>query len=670
MTMTRDEARVRMADLAKELAYHSRRYYELDDPEISDYEYDMKFRELQELEAAYPELADANSPTKRVGGAVSKGFAEVTHSVPLGSLQDVFDFDEVRSFVSAVKAVDENAVFTVEYKIDGLSVALRYENGAFVRGATRGGGERGEDVTENLRTIRSVPLHIDTTEPIVEVRGEVYMSRAQFDALNAAREAEGEPLFANPRNAAAGALRQLDSKITASRGLDIFVFNYQTGSRTFENHAESLRWLKNVGFTVLPDFSEAKTADEIIAAIEKIGAERENLPFGIDGAVIKVNDLALRERLGETASVPKWAVAYKFPPEEKHTRLTDIVIQVGRTGVLTPNAVLDPVHLAGTTVSRATLHNLDFIRERDIRLGDTVVVRKAGDIIPEVVSVVKEKRDGSERQFDMPSICPECGGAVVVDHEHDEGGSRIFRCTSPDCPAQIRRNLVHFASKDAMDIEGLGPSLIALLHRVGLVNSAADFYTLTAEQLIPLERMGEKSAAKLLAAIEASKSAGLARLLYGLGIRQVGEKAAQMFAAAFGDIEAFFSVDREALLAVDDVGEITADYVVEYFAQPATRTLINALTSCGVKTKYERQTVGDTLSGKTFVLTGTLPTMKRDDAEALIVANGGKVSGSVSKKTSYVLAGADAGSKLTKAQTLGVPVIDEQTLLKMIGDGQ
>ena len=665
--MNTNDAASRMRELARLLEHHSRLYYVLDAPEISDYDYDMLFRELVTLEAEHPELADPNSPTKRVGGEALDGFEKVAHNVPLGSLADVFDYDEVRAFVGKMKEVAPDCEFTVECKIDGLSVALVYENGRLVRGATRGDGHVGEDVTENLRTVRTIPLTIDTDEPYVEVRGEVYMSRAKFEKLNERRESEGESLFANPRNAAAGTLRQLDSKITASRGLDIFVFNYQAGTKQFTLHSESLDWLKDVGFTVLPEYTIAKTFDEVIAAIERIGAAREGLPFGIDGAVIKINSLALRSEIGENTSTPKWAVAYKYPPEEKPTRLTDIIIQVGRTGVLTPNAVLEPVQLAGTTVSRATLHNLDFIRERDIMLGDTVIVRKAGDIIPEVVSVVKQKRDGTERRFDMPERCPSCGERVVADADDDtQSGSAAYRCTNSSCPAQLLRNLEHFASKDAMNIDGLGKSLLALLHTEGLVHTVADLYRLKAEQLVGLERMGEKSAANLVAAIEASKTAGLARLIYALGIRQVGAKAAQVLAARFGDIEALFTADTESLCDIDDVGGITAGYVVDYFSHPSTRELINELKACGVVTTYESQKKSDKFAGMTFVLTGTLPTMKRDEAAALIESHGGKVSSSVSKKTTYVVAGADAGSKLTKAQTLGVTVIGEDELLAML----
>lgn len=665
--MTPEEIRMRMGELAKKLEYHSRLYYVLDAPEISDYEYDRMFYELVALENENPELADPNSPTKRVGGKALDSFNKVTHNVPLGSLSDVFDYGEVRAFVERMKQYDPECEFTVECKIDGLSVSLVYENGRFVRGATRGDGKVGEDVTENLRTVRTIPLNIGIAEPYVEVRGEVYMSRAKFEKLNEAREAAGESLFANPRNAAAGTLRQLDSKVTASRGLDIFVFNYQTGTRTFETHSETLDWLAAVGFTVLPEYSVVKTADEVIEVIERIGAARDGLPFGIDGAVIKLNSLSLRETVGENTSTPKWAVAYKYPPEEKPTRLTDIVIQVGRTGVLTPNAVLEPVHLAGTTVSRATLHNLDFIRERDIMIGDTVIVRKAGDIIPEVVSVVKDKRGGTERVFNMPEYCPSCGEPVKADaDDENQSGTAAYRCTNSACPAQLQRNLEHFASKDAMNIDGMGGALLSLLTGEGLVKTAADLYKLQKEQLVPLERMGEKSAENLISAIEASKNAGLARLIYALGIRQVGAKAAQTLASRFGDIEALFTADEDELCGIEDVGAVTAAYVMDFFAHPQTRELVDELKASGVVTVYESQVKSDRLAGLTFVLTGTLPTMKRDEAAALIESHGGKVSSSVSKKTSYVVAGTEAGSKLTKAEGLGVAIIDEDTLVKMV----
>lgn len=667
--MTEKEAAARMKHLAAEITKNSRLYYDLDAPVISDYDYDMMFKELKELEEKYPSLADPNSPTKRVGGEAATGFEPVTHTVPLGSLSDVFDFDEVRAFVERTKAFDAECGYSVECKIDGLSVALRYENGVLVRGATRGDGRVGENVTGNLRTVRSIPLTLNTEKlagmdtSVVEVRGEVYMPHSSFERLNAEREKRGEALFANPRNAAAGTLRQLDPKVCASRGLDIFVFNYQTGTLDFKEHDESLLALEKLGFRIIPYLKVVKTADEVISQIEEIGKMRGTLPFDIDGVVIKVNDLALRRTIGENSATPKWAVAYKFPPEEKETKLTDIVIQVGRTGILTPNAVLEPVKLAGTTVSRATLHNLDFIRERDIMIGDTVVLRKAGDIIPEVVRAVPEKRDGTQVPFEMPERCPSCGEPVELDEESE--GSAYY-CTNSDCPAQIMRNLIHFASKGAMDIDGLGPALLEKLHDTGLVKSIADIYSLTAEQLAGLERMGEKSAAKLIASIEKSKSAGLARFLSALGIRQVGDKAAAVIAARFGDIEELFKATPETLCEIDDVGEITAENIVSFFSHPQTRRMIDRLKNVGVVMTAEKAAAGDDrFAGMTFVLTGTLPDMTRDEASALITSHGGKVSGSVSKKTSYVVAGAEAGSKLAKAESLGVPVIDEAELLRM-----
>ena len=667
--MTEKEAAARMKHLAAEITKNSRLYYDLDAPVISDYDYDMMFKELKELEEKYPSLADPNSPTKRVGGEAATGFEPVTHTVPLGSLSDVFDFDEVRAFVERTKAFDAECGYSVECKIDGLSVALRYENGVLVRGATRGDGRVGENVTGNLRTVRSIPLTLNTEKlagmdtSVVEVRGEVYMPHSSFERLNAEREKRGEALFANPRNAAAGTLRQLDPKVCASRGLDIFVFNYQTGTLDFKEHDESLLALEKLGFRIIPYLKVVKTADEVISQIEEIGKMRGTLPFDIDGVVIKVNDLALRRTIGENSATPKWAVAYKFPPEEKETKLTDIVIQVGRTGILTPNAVLEPVKLAGTTVSRATLHNLDFIRERDIMIGDTVVLRKAGDIIPEVVRAVPEKRDGTQVPFEMPERCPSCGEPVELDEESE--GSAYY-CTNSDCPAQIMRNLIHFASKGAMDIDGLGPALLEKLHESGLVKSIADIYSLTAEQLAGLERMGEKSAAKLISSIEKSKSAGLARFLSALGIRQVGDKAAAVIAARFGDIEELFKATPETLCEIDDVGEITAENIVSFFSHPQTRRMIDRLKNVGVVMTAEKAAAGDDrFAGMTFVLTGTLPDMTREQASALITSHGGKVSGSVSKKTSYVVAGAEAGSKLAKAESLGVPVIDEAELLRM-----
>ena len=646
-------------ELREKLNYHSKLYYEKDAPEISDYEYDMMFRRLVELEAEHPEYASPTSPTVRVGGAALDKFEKVSHTVRLGSLQDVFDFDELRDFIGGI---DENDEYSVEYKIDGLSVALTYENGVFVLGATRGDGMTGENVTDNLRTVRSVPLEIPYKGDLV-VRGEVYMPRASFERLNQRREEAGEPLFANPRNAAAGSLRQLDPKITASRGLEIFVFNVQSSDKTFRTHSESLRFLAEQGFVTLPNARTVRGVDEIISAIERFGDDRPTLPFDIDGAVVKINDLARRVEIGENTSTPKWAVAYKYPPERKETRLLDIQVNVGRTGVLTPLAVLEPTFIAGSTVSRATLHNLEFIRERDIRVGDTVVIFKAGDIIPRVEEVVKSKRTGAEKEFCFPDRCPSCGEPV-----YREEGEAAYRCTNAFCPAQAQRSLIHFASRDAMNIDGMGPALIESMYAAGLIRDAADFYALKKEDLASLDRMGEKSASNIVAAIDATRSRGLAPLLFALGIRQVGDKAAQALAKRFGDIEDYFTVTAEELTSVDDIGEITAQNIVNYFSHPQTRDLIDRLKEYGVDCAYHGSAqTNSNLEGLTFVLTGTLPSMTRDQATEIIESCGGKVSSSVSKKTDYVVAGSDAGSKLTKAQNLGVAVIDEDALMRLCG---
>lgn len=648
-----DQIIQRIAYLRKTLAYHSRKYYVEDSPEISDFEYDKLFYELKALEEAHPEYDDPNSPTKRVGGAALSKFEKITHTVPLKSLTDVFSYDELRSFCSKLEAEFGALEYSVECKIDGLSVALHYEGGRLIHAATRGDGTVGELITENARTIQSIPLTIDY-DGTLEVRGEVYMPRSSFEALNRQREENEESLFANPRNAAAGSLRQLDSKITASRKLDIFLFNLQLCDRTFDTHIDTLEFMKAQGFKVVPFYAKAINAHQIIEKIEEIGRMRENLPFDIDGVVIKVNSLARREEIGEGTSTPKWAVAYKFPPEQKITKLLDISIQVGRTGVLTPIAELEPVRLAGSTVSRATLHNVDFIHERDIRIGDYVTVQKAGDIIPEIAASHPNKREGELPVYEMPTVCPSCGEPVVRDEE------AATRCTNAACPAQLIRNLIHYASKDAMDIAGLGPAQIKLLHEKGLVTSVADLYTLKKEDLVTLDRMGEKSADNLLAAIEASKLRGLARLLFALGIRQIGEKAGEALASAFGDIERFFTLTTDELCAVEDIGLITAENVVDYFSHPQTRILIDALKAAGVETAMTApEKMDDRFAGRTFVLTGTLPTLTRSEAEALIKQYGGKTSSSVSKKTSIVLAGAEAGSKLTKAEALGVRIIDE-----------
>lgn len=648
-------------ELRKTLEYHAYKYYVEDSPEISDFEYDRLYRELQELEATHPELDDPHSPTKRVGGMALDKFEKVTHTVALGSLTDVFDFDELTAFLQRIGAEDE---YTVEAKIDGLSVALRYEDGRLVRGATRGNGLIGEDVTANLRTIRSIPLVIPYTG-VLEVRGEVFMPRHHFEALNARREAAGESLFANPRNAAAGSLRQLDPKIAASRGLDIFIFNLQHCDMNFTTHSESLTFLREQGFKVISLCRVLHGCEAIVAEIERIGGLRDELPYDIDGAVIKVNLLARRVALGETANTPKWAVAYKYPPEQKKTKLTDIVIQVGRTGVLTPNAVLEPVRLAGTSVSRATLHNIEFIRQKDIRIGDTVLVQKAGDIIPEVVAVDRQARIGTEEPYRMPERCPSCGEPVVSDRE-----GVAVRCTNASCPAQLIRTLSYFASRGAMNIDGLGEALIALLCEKGLVHDAADLYSLTVDAIASLDRMGEKSAANLLAAIEASKTRGPERLLSAFGIRQVGEKAARAITARYRDLEELFTLTEEDLTDIEDVGPITAGYLIDFFAHPQTRDMLERMKRAGVVTAGAPHAIDSEgkLKGLTFVLTGTLPVMTREEASALIEKHGGKTSSSVSKKTSYVLAGMEAGSKLTKAQALGIRVITEADLLAMIGD--
>ena len=658
----------RIHELREMLTRHARLYYVYDSPEISDYEYDRLYAELLALEEQHPEDFDPTSPTQRVGGEPLREFSEVVHSVRMDSLSDVFSFEEVSEFVSRTDGLVENATYSVEPKIDGLSVALTYENGILVRGATRGDGTTGEDVTLNIKTIKSIPLAL--TEPLsLTVRGEVYMSRATFDKLNAAREIRGEALLANPRNAAAGSLRQLDSRITAERSLDIFVFNLQEGNlyadrENPDSHTEILARLRELGFTTLRNCATVTGADAIINHIGTIGSLRDELPYDIDGVVIKLDSLSERVTVGEGTKTPKWAVAYKFPPEQKQTRLLDITVAVGRTGVITPNAVLEPVRLAGTTVSRATLHNVEFIREKGIMLGDMVTVQKAGDIIPEVVCAHPEKRTGNEKEFRMPDVCPSCGEPLFYDA--DEGAAT--RCTNSSCPAQLSRALEHFASKGAMNIDGLGPQIIELLLDNNLIQNAADLYALRSEDIAGLERMGKKSADNLIAAIEASKSAGLERLLFALGIRNIGTVAAAALAARYGILEACFDATMEELCAIEDFGEITAECVVNYFANETNLALCRRLIAAGVKTEAVAAPTADDLAGLTFVLTGTLPTLSRDEASAMIKAKGGKVSGSVSSKTSYVVAGEAAGSKLTKANALGVPVIDEAELRRMLGE--
>ena len=649
--------------LRQELEEANYQYYVLDAPQMSDYDFDHKLRRLEELEAKHPELDTPDSPTRRVGGAVADGFAEVTHPVPLESLQDVFSLEELGEFGQRVEeALPDGVEYDVEPKVDGLSVALEYENGVFVRGATRGDGRVGEDVTENLRTVRSIPLRLPESLPRLIVRGEVYMPKQVFEALNADLEVQGKPLFANPRNAAAGSLRQHDPRIAAARKLDIQVFNIQLAEgKTFQTHAETLEYLKSQHFKVIPHETCA-TIEEVGERIAAIGDGRENYPFDIDGAVVKVNDLSQRTVLGSTAKFPRWAAAYKYPPEQKPSKVVDIVVQVGRTGVLTPKAVVEPVRLAGTTVTNATLHNQDFIAEKDIRIGDTVLVQKAGEIIPEIVAVLKDRRPEGTEPYLLPTVCPVCGAPVA----RDEDGAHI-RCTGAECPAQLLRHLTHFASRDAMDIEGLGPAVVEGLVNAGLVKGPGDLYALKAEDVANLERMGKKSADNLIAAIERSKENDLSRLLFAFGIRQVGQKAGQVLARQFGSLDALMAADVETLTAVPDIGGITAQSIVDWFRSEQSRHLIETLRAAGVNFESHAAPVGDALAGKTFVLTGTLEQFTRDEAKAMIEAQGGKVSGSVSKKTGYVVAGEAAGSKLRKAQELGIPVLSESDLLTMLG---
>lgn len=655
-----ENIRKRIDELRRELNYHAVRYYVYDAPEISDYEYDMLFEELKRLEAEHPEFDSPNSPTRRVGGVVLDRFEKVTHRNRMDSLADVFSYDEVTDFVGRMKALGVEE-FSVEPKIDGLSVCLHYENGQFISGATRGDGAVGENVTENLKTIAAIPMELSEPIPFLEVRGEVYMPRASFETLNEKREISGEPPFANPRNAAAGSLRQLDSRITAERKLGIFVFNVQEiHGIEFETHTQSLEKMKALGFCVIPDMIKASDCGQVAAHIKRIGELRGELPFDIDGVVIKVNSLSERLDIGENISTPKWAAAYKFPPEAKYTKLTGITAQVGRTGVLTPLASLEPVRLAGTTVRAATLHNIDYIHNLDVRIGDTVLVSKAGDIIPEVRSVDISKREPGAEVYELPPVCPSCGEPVVR-----EGGEAATRCTNASCPAQLERSLTHFASRDAMNIDGLGPAVISLLISSGLIKNCADIYSLDAPELENLERMGKKSAENLISAVEKSKAAGLDRLIYALGIRNVGQKAAAALAGKYPDIELLFAATAEEIAEIPDFGEVTAQCVVDFFSHPQTRALIDELKACGIKTTAEQKTVGDAFKGMTFVLTGTLPTLKRSEAEAMIVARGGSASSSVSKNTAYVVAGEKAGSKLTKAQSLGVAVIDETEFLKL-----
>ena len=656
------DQREELEQLRRELNQHNYNYYVLDAPTITDYEYDHLLRRLEELEAAHPEWITPDSPTQRVGGKALDSFQQVVHRVPLQSLQDVFSPEELLDFDRRVQESAGAVEYILEPKVDGLSVAIEYEDGVFVRGATRGDGQIGEDVTENIRTIRTIPMVLEGAPHSLIVRGEVYMPRKVFEKLNEQRELRGEALFANPRNAAAGSMRQLDPKIAAARGLDMVAFNIQYSDGTpFATDSEGLDWLRSLKFRVI-DYQRASRMEDITPMIFTLGDQREKYPFDIDGAVVKVNDLTVRDFMGSTAKFPRWAAAYKYPPEQKESVVQDIVVQVGRTGVLTPKAVVAPVRLAGTTVTNATLHNQDFITEKDIRIGDTVVVQKAGEIIPEIVSVVKDKRPAGTVPYHLPAVCPVCGAPVV----RNEDGVHI-RCTGAECPAQLLRNLTHFASRDAMDIDGLGPAVIEALEGAGLVKTPADLYHLDAEQVAALDRMGQKSAQNLLEAVERSKSSDLSRLLCAFGIRQVGAKAAKVLAAKFGSLDRLAGASAEELTAIDDVGAITAKYLTEWFASPQSQHLIAALKEAGVNMESTAAPTGERLAGLTFVLTGELSACSRKEAGEKLEALGAKVSGSVSKKTSFVVAGEAAGSKLRKAQELGVPVLDEAQFLTVSG---
>ncbi|MBE6821368.1 MAG: NAD-dependent DNA ligase LigA [Ruminococcaceae bacterium] len=657
--MNFENAKARAKELRDSLNYHSHKYYVEDNPEIGDYEYDMLQRELAAIEKEYPELITPDSPTQRVGGSADGMFEPVVHSVPLESLQDAFSTDEVLAFDSRVKAVFDSAEYVVEPKIDGLSVALEYENGVFVRGSTRGDGNVGEDVTANLRTVNSIPLRL-REDVTIEVRGEVYMPKKVFASLVEEQEQNGEKAFKNPRNAAAGSLRQKNPKITATRGLDIFVFNIQRiEGGNIAGHKQSIDYLKELGFKTIPFYNKYSTVDDVLSELERIGAIRSSLPFDIDGAVIKTDSFAQRAEIGSTAKFPRWALAFKYPPEEKETTVTDIEVAVGRTGVLTPTAVFEPVLVAGSTVSRATLHNQDFIDEKDIRLGDRVVIRKAGDIIPEVIRVVSHA-ENSER-FTLPSVCPSCGAGVIR-----EEGEAAVRCVNPQCPAQLLRNLIHFCSRDAMDIEGMGDAVLEKLVSGGLLTKASEIYTLKKEDFMTLEGFKDKSSQNLVDAIENSKKNDLSKLVFALGIRHVGQKAGKLLADHFGTMENIMNADVEALTAIEGFGEIMAQSVADFFAVEQSKREIEALAAYGVNMTSQKETIDSRFEGKTFVLTGTLPTYSRNEASAIIEKFGGKTASSVSKKTSYVLAGEEAGSKLVKAQQLGVTILTEEEFNEMI----
>ncbi len=658
--MDKKDAARRIEELSGVIEQHSYRYYVLDDPVISDYDFDMLMQELKSLEEKFPELVRPDSPTQRVGGEALGKFEKVTHAVQMASLQDVFSFEQVENFIEKCRNELGETEFTVEPKIDGLSVSLEYTDGVLTRGSTRGDGYIGEDVTSNLRTIRSIPLKLKNAPEFLEVRGEVYMSRSSFSELVEQQELNDETPFKNPRNAAAGSLRQKDSRITAKRRLDIFIFNVQqVKGAEFASHSESLDYLRSLGFSTIPSYRICRKAEEIREEIGRIGDSREQFPFDIDGAVVKVNDLAQREIMGATAKTPKWAVAYKYPPEEKETTLLRIEVNVGRTGAITPVAVFGSIMLAGTSVSRAVLHNQDFIDEKDIRVGDRIIVRKAGEIIPEVLRSVSHCENSVP--FRLPERCPVCGTPSVRDD-----GESVLRCPNVQCPAQLLKNMIHFASKSAMNIDGLGEANMKLLVESGLVSSPADLYFLRKEQLTSLDRFADKSAENLINAINMSKNAGLDRLVNALGIRNIGQRAAAALCERFGSMDNILAARKEDISSIDGFGDIMAESVVAALEEPHRRELIQRLKDAGVNMTYEtKETMDSRFAGKTFVLTGTLPTMKRDDAKKLIESFGGKVSGSVSKKTHYVVAGEDAGSKLTKAQELGISIISEEELIDM-----
>ena len=659
--MELEQARKRAEELRAVIERNNRLYYDQDAPELEDFEYDQLTRELKEIEKTFPELVTASSPTQHVGGAASTKFAKVAHAVKMESLQDAFSYEELREFDARVREAGVSPEYVVEAKIDGLSVSLEYENGVFVRGSTRGDGVVGEDVTENLATIRDIPHTLHGAPEFLEVRGEVYMPHAAFLALREQQELEDKTPFKNPRNAAAGSLRQKDAKITASRGLSIFVFNLQrVQGREFSRHSETLDYIKSLGFPVSPRYNVYHSIEDAIAEIQRIGEMRGTLEFDIDGAVIKVNDLAARSALGSTNKFPRWAIAFKYPPEVKESVVRDIEVTVGRTGVLTPTAVFDPIFLAGTSVARANLHNGDIIGSLDVRIGDTIQVRKAGDIIPEVIGVARHG-EGTV-PYRMPDRCPSCGAPVV--HLEDE---TALRCVNPECPAQALRNLIHFASRNAMAIDGLGEAVARQLIDKGLVHTVADLYTLTREQILTLDKFKAKSAGNLLAAIENSRKNNLDKLVFGLGIRNIGDKAAALLAEHFGSMEKLRQASAEQVSSIDGFGGVMAQSVVEFFAKEGTGDLLEHLAQAGVNMEWHGEKKGTALAGKTVVVTGTLPTLSRQEAEALIVRNGGKASGSVSRRTAYVLAGEAAGSKLTKAQNLGIPVIDEAEFFRIIG---